>query len=237
MTTQTINALLYAPAAGPSAATLAVQQVVGQFPVAAGQSAAGFGGGLTDSGANAVDRLFGATSSVNKQGGGSANLISSLDVATLAAGATITTATGVQAALQPQSGATITTGSAFVAQSPIPAGGGTLTTAIGVQIQGQTQSGVGQAWALYATGASDPSALAGTLSVGSLSVPQATLDVTGAIRSKPVTVAALPAAPVDGMRAFVTDANSTTFAAAAAGSGANHVPVYYDGGTSTWRIG
>jgi hypothetical protein len=38
-----------------------------------------------------------------------------------------------------------------------------------------------------------------------------------------------------GTRAFVSDATSTTFAAAYTGGGANNVPVYSDG--SAWRIG
>lgn len=50
-----------------------------------------------------------------------------------------------------------------------------------------------------------------------------------------LTVATLPASPVSGMKAFVTDAASTTFAASLTGGGANSVPVYYDG--SVWRIG
>jgi hypothetical protein len=50
-------------------------------------------------------------------------------------------------------------------------------------------------------------------------------------------VAALPAAATAGAgaRAFVTDANATTFASIVAGSGANGVPVYSDG--TNWRIG
>lgn len=51
------------------------------------------------------------------------------------------------------------------------------------------------------------------------------------------TFATLPAAPVDGQRDFITDCNSTTFAAAAAAGGANHVPVYYDGVATAWKIG
>lgn len=47
-------------------------------------------------------------------------------------------------------------------------------------------------------------------------------------------VAALPAATL-GAKAFVTDANSTTFASIVAGGGANKVPVYSDG--TNWRIG
>lgn len=63
----------------------------------------------------------------------------------------------------------------------------------------------------------------------------------GGIIFSPVAYASLPAAPTDGMRCFVTDALVTAAgnfgAAIAAGGGANHVPVYYDGGGSTWRIG
>jgi hypothetical protein len=58
-----------------------------------------------------------------------------------------------------------------------------------------------------------------------------------AVITAPATVAALPAATVDGMRAFVIDATSTAFASAVAGGGANHVPVYYDGSASAWKIG
>jgi len=50
-------------------------------------------------------------------------------------------------------------------------------------------------------------------------------------------VSALPAAATagSGARAFVTDANATTFASIVAGGGANKVPVYSDG--TNWRIG
>ena len=52
-----------------------------------------------------------------------------------------------------------------------------------------------------------------------------------------VATTALPNAATigAGARAFVSDATSTTFAAAYAGSGANNVPVYSDG--TVWRIG
>jgi hypothetical protein len=51
------------------------------------------------------------------------------------------------------------------------------------------------------------------------------------------TVAALPSAATSGMgaRAFVSDANATTFASTVAGGGANKVPVYSDG--TNWKIG
>ena len=51
------------------------------------------------------------------------------------------------------------------------------------------------------------------------------------------TVATLPSAATSGMgaRAFVSDANATTFASTVAGGGANKVPVYSDG--TNWKIG
>ena len=51
------------------------------------------------------------------------------------------------------------------------------------------------------------------------------------------TVATLPSAVTSGAgaRAFVSDANATTFAATVAGGGANKVPVYSDG--TNWKIG
>jgi hypothetical protein len=64
----------------------------------------------------------------------------------------------------------------------------------------------------------------------------------GVHHAKPTTVAALPTGTnVSGAaRAFVSDSTvvaSGNFGAAVVGGGANTVPVYYDGGTSTWRIG
>ena len=51
------------------------------------------------------------------------------------------------------------------------------------------------------------------------------------------TVSTLPSAATagSGAKAFVTDANATTFASVVAGGGANAVPVYSDG--TNWRIG
>lgn len=55
--------------------------------------------------------------------------------------------------------------------------------------------------------------------------------------STPYTVATLPSAATAGAgaRAFVSDANATTFASVVAGGGANNVPIYSDG--AVWRIG
>lgn len=49
------------------------------------------------------------------------------------------------------------------------------------------------------------------------------------------TVALLPAIPVQGARAFVTDATATTFLSTVAGGGSDKVPVVYDG--TNWVIG
>lgn len=70
-----------------------------------------------------------------------------------------------------------------------------------------------------------------------LRVPAGTKDIEfgGTFASATYTVATLPAAGRAGRRAFVTDANSTTFAATAVGSGSNKVPVYDTG--SAWQIG
>lgn len=64
-----------------------------------------------------------------------------------------------------------------------------------------------------------------------------TVITQGPLRLKSYTVATLPSASGSGAgaTAFVTDANSTTFASVVAGGGANGVPVYSDG--TNWRIG
>jgi hypothetical protein len=57
------------------------------------------------------------------------------------------------------------------------------------------------------------------------------------IQTPALTVATLPSASTAGMgsRAFVSDANATTFASVVAGGGSNKVPVYSDG--TNWLIG
>ena len=61
------------------------------------------------------------------------------------------------------------------------------------------------------------------------------IDALAPFTLKTYTVATLPAGPVKGWTAMVTDANATTFASIVAGGGSNNVPVYYDG--TNWRIG
>lgn len=61
--------------------------------------------------------------------------------------------------------------------------------------------------------------------------------IANTVKTSPVTVANLPVASTagSGTRAFVTDANATTFNSVVAGGGANGVPVFSDG--TNWRIG
>jgi len=67
--------------------------------------------------------------------------------------------------------------------------------------------------------------------LGQLSTSSAVLPATV------YTVATLPSAVTSGVgaRAFVSDANATTFASIVSTGGANKVPVYSDG--TNWRIG
>jgi hypothetical protein len=71
---------------------------------------------------------------------------------------------------------------------------------------------------------------AGIFQVGATSA-----NALAPLKLKTYTVATLPASPVLGWTAMVTDANATTFASIVAGGGSNNVPVYYDG--TNWRIG
>lgn len=68
--------------------------------------------------------------------------------------------------------------------------------------------------------------------LGQLDTEVDTIPATTAL-----TVATLPSAATVGIgaRAFVTDANATTFASTVVGGGANKVPVYSDG--TNWKIG
>jgi hypothetical protein len=73
-----------------------------------------------------------------------------------------------------------------------------------------------------------------------VSSTEAVAAVSGALAyTAPMTVAQLPAAvdANEGMRAFVTDATSVTFGAAAVGGSVNRMPVYLAGSGGGWRIG
>jgi hypothetical protein len=75
------------------------------------------------------------------------------------------------------------------------------------------------------------------VTLGNASITRTVLR--GVQKGTTYTVATLPSASGTtagaGARAFVTDANATTFASIVAGGGANGVPVYSDG--TNWRIG
>jgi len=71
--------------------------------------------------------------------------------------------------------------------------------------------------------------VAGNVTVGGI------IDAGVTIKTVPTTVALLPAVGTKGRRAFVTDANATTFASIVAAGGTNNLPVYDDG--TNWRIG
>jgi len=56
-----------------------------------------------------------------------------------------------------------------------------------------------------------------------------------------LTFATLPSSPTDGTRRFISDSLTAAAGnfgtAVTVGGGGNHVPVYWDAGGSTWRIG
>lgn len=63
---------------------------------------------------------------------------------------------------------------------------------------------------------------------------------SASVMTYPSNVGNLPSGPADGLRAFVNDATlpiSNSAGANVVGGGSYHVPVYYDGGVSMWRIG
>lgn len=70
-----------------------------------------------------------------------------------------------------------------------------------------------------------------------LSTAFTSLRASSYIATTAVTVANLPTAATAGAgaRAFVTDANSTSFNASLVGGGSNAVPVFSDG--SAWKVG
>jgi hypothetical protein len=61
--------------------------------------------------------------------------------------------------------------------------------------------------------------------------------VSTAAHGSPTTFGGLPGSPTDGQPGFITDCNTTTFGAAAAGGGTNHVPVHYNSALAGWRVG
>lgn len=89
---------------------------------------------------------------------------------------------------------------------------------------------------LYGSSASDCSDH-DNVSTSSGSTPRSlvrTDNGTNNLTDSPVATSKLPASWPNGVRSFVTDATTTTFAAAPVGGGGNAVPVYYASG---WKIG
>lgn len=84
---------------------------------------------------------------------------------------------------------------------------------------------------------SDAFVIASSSALGSSNVIRLPVDGIAWKVGITTTVSGLPSAATAtaGARAFVTDANATTFASVVAGGGANGVPVYSDG--TNWRIG
>ena len=56
----------------------------------------------------------------------------------------------------------------------------------------------------------------------------------GVFKATAKTFATLPSSPVAGMQAYITDCNTTTWGATAAGGGANKVMVWYNG--TNWTV-
>ena len=118
----------------------------------------------------------------------------------------------------------------------------TLTTSLGTwtlsgttlsQTDGTTTGVLGFAATAFAFGTSS----AHNATIQTNGTTRITVRQDGTFVQQNLTVATLPAAGTAGAgaRAFVTDANATTFASVVAGGGANKLPVYSDG--TNWRIG
>ena len=90
---------------------------------------------------------------------------------------------------------------------------------------------------LYSSSQGDARKFSFTTLVSYLSTAFSSFTASSYLATTATTVANLPAAATAGAgaRAMVTDANSTTFNAAAVGGGANIVPVYSTG--SAWKVG
>lgn len=95
----------------------------------------------------------------------------------------------------------------------------------------------GDSFPVYAANQGDARKVSATNVAAFMATNMSDVVIGNYVKVTPVTVQNLPSA-VDagtGARAFVTDANGTTFNNAVAGGGSNEVPVFSDG--AVWRIG
>lgn len=105
------------------------------------------------------------------------------------------------------------------------------------QLSGYDNPSGGDQLPIFSTGNGDARRISLTAFAAWLAESMSDVEIVGFVKVPAVTTANLPSATAAGAgaRAFVIDANSTTFNAALAGGGANSVPVFSDG--SAWRIG
>lgn len=134
------------------------------------------------------------------------------------------------------------TGNTSVGNLSLPESTGNYNTAIGYNAGVNLVSGSNNIYIGYDARSSTPvisnEVAIGNNSITSFRVPGLTLTFSVKyFNNGTLTVATLPTAATAGAgaRAFVTDANATTFASIVAAGGANGVPVYSDG--TNWRIG
>ena len=149
------------------------------------------------------------------------------------------TAVGFEALLKATNSGNTAVGNQALREATVGAIG---NTAIGAEAGGSLTTGSYNTIIGYQANASSPTVsnevTIGNASVTSFRIPGLTLTFSVKyFNHGTLTVATLPAAATAGAgaRAFVTDANATTFASIVAGGGANGVPVYSDG--TNWRIG
>ncbi len=199
---------------------------------------------LTGTGAAvAPSSVFGQSFVVGYAGSDTiASIIGINGTARNAGAGTVTMLTSVSARIRFLSTGVTTASAGVDVQTPIRGGvTATITTNYGIRILPQTLTGITTSWALYASGTTDNSAIAGLLRIGGVTAPTNPLsvtgkaDFTGTIQLPTYTVATLPAAAPAGQKAFVSDALAPAVFAIIVGGGAVFAPVYSDG--AAWRGG
>lgn len=224
---------------------LAVQPTIGASTPATITSAVAINGALT------LSASFAGTITAGYQFFASDFVVSggSISTATQYQAGTLTTNNGLTAGSRTNrqiNAAGITAGTAGgtlnnrSVEVVVPSGGSSSGATVnrGVYITGNGGTAAGGTVTNHAIydDSTAPNYFAGGINVGATADPGAgNISAAGTVRTGVYTVATLPAAGTAGRRAFVTNANATTFASIVAGGGANGVPVYDDG--TNWRIG